>query len=75
MIGAVLLGISLTRTPGDASFYWLTFALAAVWAVGACLSGPLHLGSIRWRGRNQRPVLTGIGDRTAARRGCSWSAV
>jgi len=31
-----------------------------VWTVGAFLSGPLHLGSINWRGRNQRPALTGI---------------
>ncbi len=61
VVGAVLLGISLTRKPGDQSFYWLTFALAATWAGGALLSGPLHLGSICWRGRNQRPVLTGLG--------------
>lgn len=60
VIGAVLLGVSLTRRPGETSFYWLTFALAAVWAGGAYLSGPLHLGSICWRGRNQRPVLTGL---------------
>ena len=60
VIGAVLLGVSLTRRPGEASFYWLTFALAAVWAGVAYLSGPLHLGSICWRGRNQRPVLTGL---------------
>ncbi|NTY58229.1 CPBP family intramembrane glutamic endopeptidase [Mycolicibacterium sphagni] len=60
VIGAVLLGLSLTRTPGDTTFYWLTLALAATWALGARLSGPLHLGCIRWRGRNQRPVLTGI---------------
>ncbi|MBY0289433.1 MAG: CPBP family intramembrane metalloprotease [Mycobacteriaceae bacterium] len=59
VIGAVLLGYSLTRPPGDASFYWLTLALAAVWAVGALLSGPLHLGCIRFRGRNQRPWITG----------------
>jgi membrane protease YdiL (CAAX protease family) len=59
VIGAALLGYSLTRAPGDASFYWLTLALAAVWAVGAFLSGPLHLGCIRFRGRNQRPVITG----------------
>ena len=58
--GAALLSVSLTRRPGDTSFYWLTFALAAVWAGGAFLSGPLHLGSIRWRRRNQRPVLTGL---------------
>ena len=58
-IGAALLGFSLTRKPGDESFYWLTLALAAVWAVGAMGSGPLHLGSVRFRGRNQRPVVAG----------------
>lgn len=59
--GAMLLGYSLSRKPGDETFYWLTLGLAAVWALGAFLSGPLHLGCIRWRGRNQRPVLTGLG--------------
>jgi membrane protease YdiL (CAAX protease family) len=58
-IGAALLGFSLTRKPGDESFYWLTLALAAVWAVGALGSGPLHLGSVRFRGRDQRPVIAG----------------
>jgi hypothetical protein len=37
----------------------LTLALAAVWIAGAVISGPLHLGGISWRGRNQRPVITG----------------
>lgn len=60
VIGAALLGYSLTRPPGDSSFYWLTLALAGVWAVGALASGPLHLGCIRFRGRNQRPWLTGM---------------
>jgi membrane protease YdiL (CAAX protease family) len=59
VIGGALLGYSLTRPPGDESFYWLTLALAGVWALGAFLSGPLHLGCIRFRGRNQRPVITG----------------
>lgn len=59
VIGAVLLGYSLTRPPGDESFYWLTLALAGVWALGALASGPLHLGCVRFRGRNQRPVITG----------------
>src|SRR3569623_540160 len=59
VVGAVLLGVSLPRTPGDAAFYWLTMALAGAWARGALLSGPLHLGCIRWHGRNQRPVITG----------------
>jgi uncharacterized protein len=59
VIGGALLGYSLTRQPGDESFFWLTLALAAVWAVGAFASGPLHLGCVRFRGRNQRPVITG----------------
>lgn len=58
VIGAAVLGFTLTRRPGEPSFAWLTFLLAAVWTVGAFASGPLHLGSIRWRGRNQRPVIT-----------------
>lgn len=60
LIGAALLGYSLSRPPGDGTFLWLTLALAAVWAVGALASGPLHLGHVRFRGRNQRPVFTGI---------------
>jgi membrane protease YdiL (CAAX protease family) len=59
VLGAVVLGFSLRRQPGESSFYWLTLALAAVWAGGALVSGPLHLGGICWRGRNQRPVITG----------------
>jgi membrane protease YdiL (CAAX protease family) len=57
--GAVLLALSMRVRPGDSAFYWLTLALAAVWGGGAFLSGPLHLGSISWFGRNQRPVITG----------------
>jgi CAAX protease family protein len=59
VVGGVLLGLSMRRHPGESSFYWLTLALAAVWVVGALFSGPLHLGGICWRGRNQRPVITG----------------
>lgn len=58
--GAVLLGFSMRSKPGDESFYALTLALAATWLAGAFASGPLHLGSIKWHGRNQRPVITGI---------------
>ena len=60
VIGAVLLGYSLRSRPGDQSFFVSAVSFGAVWTVGAFLSGPLHLGSINWRGRNQRPVLTGI---------------
>jgi uncharacterized protein len=59
VLGAVLLGFSLSRKPGDASFYWLTLGLAAVWAFGALASGPLHLGRLRFRARSRRPVVTG----------------
>src|SRR6201997_1565353 len=59
VIGAAVLGLSLRRHPGESSFYWLTLALAAVWVAGGFLSGPVHLGGICWRGRNQRPVITG----------------
>jgi uncharacterized protein len=61
LIGGVLLGYSLSLPPGDASFVWFTLALAAVWAIGAYVSGPLHFGHVEFRGRNQRPVITGTG--------------
>jgi membrane protease YdiL (CAAX protease family) len=57
--GFVLLGYSLRLPPGDPAFYWFTIGLAAWWTVGAFVSGPVHLGRICFRGRNQRPVITG----------------
>lgn len=54
VIGALLQAFSLGREPGDTSFYWLTLTMAAVWTVGAVVSGPLQLG------RERRPVLLGI---------------
>jgi CAAX protease family protein len=59
VLGAAALGLALRCHPGEASFYWLTLALAGVWALGAFASGPLHLGGVCWRGRNQRPVISG----------------
>ena len=59
LLGAGGLGLALRRHPGESSFYWLTLALTAVWALGAFASGPLHLGGLCWRGRNQRPVISG----------------
>jgi len=59
LAGAGVLGLALRRHPGEASFYWLSLALSGVWAVGAFVSGPLHLGGVCWRGRNQRPVISG----------------
>lgn len=59
VVGFVLLGYSLRLPPGDPAFYWFTIALAAWWVLGAFASGPVHLGRICFRGRNQRPVITG----------------
>ncbi|QIK74799.1 CPBP family intramembrane glutamic endopeptidase [Nocardioides piscis] len=46
LIGAATLGWSLRIEPGSLWFYPATFALAAVWAIGAFASGNLHLGHI-----------------------------
>lgn len=59
VIGAAVMGFTMARRPGESGFFWLTLALGAVWIAGALASGPLHLGGICWRGRNQRPVITG----------------
>jgi uncharacterized protein len=59
LLGAGVLGLALRRHPGESSFYELALALTAVWALGAFVSGPLHLGGLCWRGRNQRPVISG----------------
>ena len=62
LIGATLLGYSLTRTPGETSFYGLTFALAAVWAFGALMSRPLHLGHVTLLPpQSNVPCITGAG--------------
>jgi uncharacterized protein len=42
--GSVTLGFSLSIDPGDSSFYPMTFALAAIWLVGAFASGPIRIG-------------------------------
>ncbi|SER34646.1 CPBP family intramembrane glutamic endopeptidase [Microlunatus flavus] len=60
VLGATLLGLSFSTEPGDASFYPLTFGLAATWVVGSLLSGPLHLGHIVFGSRIRRPVVTPI---------------
>lgn len=59
--GAALLSFMHTKQAGDPGFYELALALALLWGVGAWLAGPLHLGSVRFRGRNERPVFTGTG--------------
>ncbi len=66
VVGATLLGISLSVEPGDPLFYTLTTVLALVWIVGGFLSGPLHLGRIPFRGHLRRPILTPIAIGLAA---------
>lgn len=64
VLGALTLGLSLRIEPGSTWFYPATFALAAVWTIGAIASGPLHLGRIEARPlsghakpRLARPIL------------------
>jgi membrane protease YdiL (CAAX protease family) len=66
VLGASLLGVSLSAVPGSRRFYVLTLSAAAAWTVGGVASGPLHLGWIEGRDRRLRrplvtPVATGVG--------------
>jgi membrane protease YdiL (CAAX protease family) len=59
LLGAGVLGASLSTKPGSQRFYVLTLSAAATWALGGLASGPLHLGWIESRDRTlRRPVLT-----------------
>jgi hypothetical protein len=58
LVGAGLLGVSLSTRPGDARFIPLTASVALVWVIGGVLSGPLHLGYIAWHARLRRPLIT-----------------
>lgn len=63
LAGAGMLAVSLRIEPGSAWFYPATFAMAAIWTLGAFLSGPLHLGriaSVRDREALVRPVLAPV---------------
>jgi membrane protease YdiL (CAAX protease family) len=60
LVGATLLGLSLSQRAGDSAFYWLTAALAATWILGGVASGPLHLGRTRSDSGLRRPVLAPI---------------
>jgi len=66
VVGAGLLGASLSARPGSRAFFGLGLATAATWTLGGALSGPLHLGWIQRRDRSLRrpvltPVATGVG--------------
>ena len=60
VLGAVVLGVSLRIEPGSPWFYPASLGLAAVWTVGALVSGPLHLGRIGVGERHARPVVTPV---------------
>jgi membrane protease YdiL (CAAX protease family) len=53
LAGSGLLGVSLSTEPGSPRFYGLTSGVAAIWAAGGLVSGPLHLGK-------SRPVVTPV---------------
>ena len=62
VVGAGVLGASLSTRPGSSAFYALTGATALTWTVGGLAAGPLHRG----RTANRRrpvvgPVITGVG--------------
>ncbi len=66
LLGAGLLGASLSARPNSTRFYVLTLTTAGVWVLGGLASGPLHLGWIQGRDRHLRrpvvtPVATGVG--------------
>lgn len=61
VVGAIVLALALRITPGDPLFYAATVGLAAVWAIGALLSGPLHLGRAHTRaGGAARPLVQSL---------------
>ena len=57
VLGATLLGVSLSVQPADPLFYPLTLGLAALWVVGGFASGPLHLGWEVSRQQSRRPFV------------------
>ncbi|MGA8209865.1 MAG: CPBP family intramembrane glutamic endopeptidase [Nocardioidaceae bacterium] len=67
LLGAGLLGVSLSARPGSTRFYVTTLATAGTWVVGGVLSGPLHLGWIESRDqRLRRPAVVPVATGAAA---------
>jgi membrane protease YdiL (CAAX protease family) len=60
VLGGGVLAFSLRIAPGSSVFYVATLVLAAIWAIGAFASGPIHLGRIAHGERVRRPVLEPI---------------
>lgn len=60
-LGAGLLGASLSTKPGSPQFYGLTLGVAATWAAGGLISGPVPRGwTQHGRAIPRRPVLTPV---------------
>ena len=57
LLGATLLGVSLSVQPANPAFYPLTLGLAALWVAGGFASGPLHLGWEDAKRGMRRPIL------------------
>ncbi len=67
VLGAGLLGASLSTRPNSKAFYGMTLTVAGVWTAGGLASGPLHLGWIETRDRTlRRPVITPVATGVAA---------
>ena len=62
VVGLLVNAWALRIDPGNDLFYPATLALAGVWALGALLSGPLHLGWARTRAgdRPSRSVVQSL---------------
>ncbi|MCO7221964.1 CPBP family intramembrane glutamic endopeptidase [Klenkia sp. PcliD-1-E] len=61
VLGAGMLGLSLSQKPDSKEFYGLTMAVAGTWVTGGVASGPLHLGWMRSaRETVHRPVVTPV---------------
>ena len=61
VLGAGLLGVSLSRKPNSPSFYALTLGVAGTWVAGGLASGPLHLGWVQTpHATLRRPLLTPV---------------
>jgi uncharacterized protein len=61
LVGSAVLTLALRIPPGNPLFYAATVGLAAIWTVGAFVSGPLHLGRARTRsGRDARPLVQSL---------------
>lgn len=61
VLGAVLLALTLHADTASSEFFVLGFALAALWGIGAFVSGPLRLGTAHTRnGGRSRAVVQSL---------------